>query len=239
MEQASAQGATPTAGMAAPPSSAWWQSDKQYCVVGGAGQITPGTRAGQLIIQTLHANRLATVVDIGTWNGLGSTACCLIGLQGRSDVQFLSFESNREKNQIALVNCAPLLPAVPRAELIWGSLIRPEEIEAVSLVELFPDLAKPECVEWHTVDMENMRQAPYVLDRLPPTLDFVLFDGGEFTTYFEFRRIRDRCTRFIALDDVHSAKCARIRAELQADPEWIESVYLEDRNGFSLFKRAQ
>ena len=47
MEQASAQGATPTAGMAtptagmaAPPSSAWWQSDKQYCVVGGAGQIS-------------------------------------------------------------------------------------------------------------------------------------------------------------------------------------------------------
>ena len=218
--------------------SAWWQSDKQYCVVGGAGQITPGTGAGQLIIRTLWTNPIATVIDIGTWNGLGNTACCLIGLQGKVDVRFLSFESNREKNQIALVNCAPLMAAVPGAELIWGSLIRPEELEAVSIIELFPDLAKPECVEWHTVDIANMRQAPYVLDRLPPSLDFVLFDGGEFTTYFEFQRIRERCKMFIALDDVHSAKCARIRAELLADPLWTETAYLGDRNGFSLFKRT-
>lgn len=222
--------------LAAALPSAWSQSERQYCAVGAAGQITPNTGAGQLIIQTLQTNPVATVVDIGTWNGMGSTACCLIGLQGRADVQLLSFEVNREKHQIALVNCAPLMAGVPGAELIWGSLIRTEELEVESITELFPDLARPECIEWHAVDMANTRQAPYVLDRLPPSLDFVIFDGGEFTTYFEFQRIRERCRMFIALDDVHSAKCARIRAELQADPRWTETVYLGERNGFSLFK---
>jgi hypothetical protein len=95
-----------------------------------------------------------------------------------------------------------------------------------------------ELKRWHTIDVANIQQAPYLLDLVPEAVDFVLFDGGEFTTYYEFQKLFPRCTKFIALDDTNTAKCALIRAQLQADPLWTEVAYLSERNGFSLFQHV-
>jgi len=211
----------------------WCPNDKRSCVVASSGQITPTSQAGRLIIETLKTHSPTFVLDIGTWNGLGSTQCCLLGLQGHTTSRLLSVESNREKNEIAKKNCAALLDTMPNAELVWGTLLQESDMADIDTV--FPQLSDPEFKRWHTIDIANMNQAPYLLDKVPDAVDFVLFDGGEFTTYYEFKKLLSRCTKFIALDDTNTAKCALIRSQLQADPLWTEVAYLPERNGFSLF----
>jgi hypothetical protein len=82
-----------------------------------------------------------------------------------------------------------------------------------------------------------MELSPYLFDDFPTTFDLVLFDGGEFTTYYEFIKLYPRCSRFIALDDADVAKCLKIRKLLQNDSQWKEICYFPERNGFSLFER--
>lgn len=214
--------------------AAWCPNDKRSCVVATTGQITPSSQAGRLIIETLKTHSPNFVLDIGTWNGLGSTLCCLMGLQGNTTSRLLSVESNREKNEIAKKNCAPFLTVNLSAKLLWGTLLQESDMADIDTV--FPQLSDPEFKRWHTIDVANMNQAPYLLDLVPEAIDFALFDGGEFTTYYEFKKLFSRCTKFIALDDTNTAKCALIRSQLQADPLWNEVAYLPERNGFSLFR---
>ena len=216
--------------------AAWCHNDKGACVTATVGQITPTSRAGQMIIQTLKTHSPTYVLDIGTWNGLGSTLCCLTGLQGNTTSRLISVESNREKNEIAKKNCAEFLDANKGAELLWGTLVREEDMGDIMTV--FSQLSEPEFKRWHTIDVANMNQAPYLLHKLPEEIDFVLFDGGEFTTYYEFKALLSRCTKFIALDDANTAKCSLIRSQLQADPNWTEIEYLQERNGFALFRHV-
>ena len=89
-------------------------------------------------------------------------------------------------------------------------------------------------------DIKNMSDKPLFLERtdLPEVFDFVFLDGGEFTTYYEFQKLFSRCVKFIALDDVHTPKCMKIRNILQAHPDWKELIYNNERHGFSLFLKS-
>ena len=86
--------------------------------------------------------------------------------------------------------------------------------------------------------MSNVALSPFVLDKIPAELDLVLFDGGEFTTWFEFELLLPRCTKYILLDDCDVAKCKAIRERLQRDSKWVEIAYIPERNGFSAFRKA-
>ena len=93
--------------------------------------------------------------------------------------------------------------------------------------------------EWHRVDMENMKQCNLFLERddLPEVFDVVLLHGGEFTTYFEFQIIKDRC-KYLLLDDINVAKCRKIVEEIKSQPEKWEIVEENktERNGFLVCK---
>ena len=93
--------------------------------------------------------------------------------------------------------------------------------------------------KWHRVDMENMKQCNLFLERddLPEVFDVVLLHGGEFTTYFEFQIIKDRC-KYLLLDDINVAKCRKIVEEIKSQPEKWEIVEENktERNGFLVCK---
>ena len=210
----------------------WCPNDKQGCVTDTVGQISPNTTVGKLLIDLVSSTPLQTIVDIGTWNGLGSTRCFLLGLQ--ESTRLISLETNREKNELAQRNLASLMK--PNADICWGSILKARDL--VGLATVFPDFKESEELQrWHSIDVANLEAAPYVLDKVPAILDFVLFDGGEFTTYYEFQVLFPRCTRYIALDDVHTPKCKRIRTLLQENFDWKEVAYIPERNGFSLFEK--
>lgn len=222
--------------MTSSSNAVWCHNDLRSIASTPIGQLNEYTQAGRFLIELVRKEPLGHILDIGTWNGLGSTKCFLLGLQGHSYSSFTSLECNRDKHTLALKNLAPLL--TNRDRLLWGSILTSDEAPLERVCELFPEVRTDrEFQRWHTIDMSNVSLSPYVLDQIPAELDFVLFDGGEFTTWFEFEKLLPRCSKYIALDDCDVAKCKAIRERLQRDSNWVEIAYIKDRNGFSAFRR--
>jgi len=218
----------------------WCPNDKRDFAssqIHQVGQINPNGEVGKTLINLVKFNNFKTIVDIGTWNGLGSTKCFLLALQGNTTTQFISIESNKEKNLLALKNLEDLI--TNNTSILNGSILTESDISDEELYSVFPEFkTDSEFQRWHSIDMNNIKAAPYILDKIPREIDFVLFDGGEFTTFFEFQILFPRCTNFIAMDDVNVSKCRKMREMLLANPEWKEVCYIPERNGFSIFKHT-
>ena len=211
-----------------------WCTNDKYGFFTVPGQIQPTDDVGKMLIKYVKENTLRTIVDVGTWNGLGSTRCFLIGLEGNSTTNFISIEVNKEKSLVASENLKHMLTS--NTKLFWGSILNVDDLKGA--FDIFEELKNPEPLRCHLIDIENIKQAPSILSELPDEIDFILFDGGEYTTYFEFKILFPRCKKFIALDDVNVAKCKYVREFLQKHPDWKEIEYTTQRNGFSLFKRS-
>jgi hypothetical protein len=211
----------------------WDPRDKNDFLTNTTGQITPNNLVGQTLIQYVKENDLKNIVEIGTWNGLGSTRCFLLGLQDNHTTNFFTLETNKEKLEIAKTNLLSL--TTEKCNFLWGSILQSSDIEYI--YHVFPELIRNSQFKgWHALDIQNIKLSPNVLDKIPSEIDFILFDGGEFTTYYEFKILFPRCKKFIALDDVNVSKCKLIRRILQSNPEWKEIKYIPERNGFSLFQ---
>lgn len=212
----------------------WCQNDKHGFMNNTTGQIQPNDPTGKILMKYILNNDLRNILDIGTWNGLGSTRCFLFALQGNTTTRLISIEVHKDKQQMAVNNLQELLHN-SNAQIIHGGILKSDEI--VNIGDIFPDfLSNPEYQRWHAIDVWNIDNAPYLFDDMPDEIDFVLFDGGEFTTYYEFIKLLPRCKKLIALDDVNVSKCAKVRGILQTHPDWEEVEYVNYRNGFSIFQ---
>ena len=172
-------------------------------------------------------------LEIGTWNGMGSTRAFAKGLSQRSDdYVFYSLECNKDKwadavklyddnKQIHILN-----------EVIWN-------VEPADFYEVFPQCKTNELYKkWNDVDIINMKRCGVFLDRkdLPAMFDVILLDGGEFTTYYEFKLLKDRC-KILMLDDINGDKCQLIVKEILADPSWKILKRDNVRNGYLIAER--
>ena len=202
-----------------------------------------------------------TFLEIGTWNGLGSTRAFNEGfslrerptnegfserptnegfslrerptIEGKTpDYVFYSLECNTDKSNDA----AKLYASNPNIhilnEVIWNQ--EPEDF-----YEVFPQCkSNPTFKHWHEVDMINMQKCPVFLDRtdLPEIFDVILLDGGEFTTYYEFQLLKNRC-KILMLDDTNVDKCTKIVQELQSDSTWRIIKQVNVRNGYLIAER--
>lgn len=72
---------------------------------------------------------------------------------------------------------------------------------------------------------------PNILYMLPDSIDFLLLDGGEFSTYREWQLLKNR-SRFVALDDTQTMKCSLIRQEVLSASNYKILVDSDERNGF-------
>ena len=83
-----------------------------------------------------------------------------------------------------------------------------------------------------------MKKCDLFLQRknLPDVFDVILLDGGEFTTYYEFQLLKNRCS-LLMLDDINVDKCKRIVEELQNSPQWKIIKQEPLRNGYLIAKR--
>jgi len=175
-----------------------------------------------------------TFLEIGTWNGLGSTRAFANGFEKRSDYIFYSLECNADK----CADAAKLYTDYPKIhilnEVIWNQ-------EPTDFYEVFPQCrSNPTLQHWHEVDMINMQKCPVFLDRpeIPKVFDVVLLDGGEFTTYYEYQLLKDRC-KTLMLDDVNVDKCTKIVQEIRADPSWRILKRVDVRNGYLIAERVR
>jgi hypothetical protein len=211
-----------------------WDSNDEYGFFNhinqSIGQINLNTKFGQLIKNYSENNNIKSILEIGTWNGLGSTRCIVEGLQNRTndDYVFYSLECNTEKSTIAKNLYINFKNVHILNEVVINSMPN-------NIYEIFPEiLLNPNYEYWNTIDFENMKDKELFLDKksLPEIFDLILLDGGEFTTFFEYQLLKDKC-KYLMLDDINVPKCNLIVKEIENDSEKWEIIEKEnERNGF-------
>lgn len=178
-----------------------------------------------------------TFLEIGTWNGLGSTKQFVEELESREDDYiFYSLECNIDKSEYAKNLYKNNDKIHILNEVIFNN-------EPENFYDIFPQCKSNELYKkWNDVDMINMKKCNLFLERddLPEVFDVILLDGGEFTTYFEFQTLKDRC-KYLMLDDINVAKCTKIVEEIKSEPtKWqIIEENRSTRNGFLVCKNLK
>lgn len=194
------------------------------------GQILKNSTFGNLIEETIKTNLPNTIVEIGTWKGLGSTKRIIDSIQNtnyKKQPKFISIESNYEFYTIAVKNLKEWSSFV---DLKYGRIVNHEEIiEYVNSI-IIDDIQKT----WLNQDLINYSKCQNILQELPEKIDFLLLDGGEFTSYLEWMILKDR-SKIIALDDTMVLKNKQVLKESLIDDSFDLLFNSEERNGFCFF----
>ena len=206
------------------------------------GQINIGTEFGREIVKVCSNPIYKTFVEVGTWNGEGSTLCFIFGIlnqikQNKSNVNFYSIEANKMMHECALnfhsKNHLPFL------HLLYGK-VNNSHIMSENNVKNHPlfDLVRDHYYIHYQDELNSFNNAPFVGDKIPKEVDVVLLDGGEFSTEGDWEFFQNRNVKVYMLDDVNVIKCNNIRKMLLDNPNYkLIGENLQDRHGWSIFER--
>lgn len=193
------------------------------------GQINRGTEFGELLYQIVIQPDIKTIVEIGTWNGCGTTKCIIDGIKDSHENKvFLTFESNREKYNEAINHNKNNI--TENIKFIFGRLTDVYDLTWLKHITL-----RPEQQVWLWEDIENYKNCPLVIDQIPEQIDLLLLDGGEFTTVPEFILLKNKY-KFLALDDIQELKCHEIYKQLLKRSNH-ELIYQGQTRSFAIFKK--
>lgn len=195
------------------------------------GQINLNSEAGNWLYNISKQNDVFNIVEIGTWNGMGSTKCIYEAIKD-SNKKLISLEINVEMHNTAL----NFYKDKKEVELLFGK-ITDELIDLTKLDEsFFSDYSFDVKNSWRNQDLINLSKCENVLHLMPEKIDLLVLDGGEFSSLSEFNILKSRSS-IIFLDDSKepTIKNFLVREELLKTSKLIFEN-LNDRNGFSIFK---
>lgn len=147
----------------------------------------------------------STIVELGCWRGGGSTKCLAAGLV-------------RPEQRMWSIDISPQMVAEARERnpdkritFLCGTVLKPEECDPLKPSALFAMktrethdkslIPSDQRAQAAVDEMTRCAQAPFIGDQLPEQIDLCLFDGGEYSTRFDFLKLYKRC-RVVALDDI-------------------------------------
>jgi len=216
----------------------WCEKDKNGFINltnDNLGQINMDSLFGKYIYDYAINENYLNYLEIGTWNGLGSTKCFVEGLKNRKnqDYKFYSLECNVDKHNFA----KNLYKDLKNVNILNDVLLNeiPENI-----YEIFPDLLINKDYEyWNKVDFDNMKNKNLFFERnnVPDFFDVILLDGGEFTTFYEYNIIKNKC-KVLMLDDTNVNKCKKIVEDIKSNKNWEIIIESNDRNGFLICEKT-
>lgn len=206
------------------------------------GEINKNSKFGKFIISAVREYNLQRVLEIGSWDGTGSTQCFIEGQQTLESpqldcievvlVRYKELVENTKK--WPWIKCHNITSISERFllhkdfEEIWNS--------EFCNITASKDIAK----SWFDHDIKELAKwEEGYLDNDKKFYDAVFIDGGEFFGYSEYQLIKDR-TNFIIIDDCHRAfKTNQVFAELSVDSNWVIVENSNERNGFAAFRRLE
>jgi hypothetical protein len=192
------------------------------------GQINSNTKRWELIQKTIKENDFKTIVEIGTWKGMGSTLAVLTSK--KENTKFITLESSEDFYNIAKKN---LLEYENEFDLLYGKIVEIDDV--YKFVENYK-LNTEESI-WLQNDIINFKKCPTVIDKIPEKIDFLILDGGEFSTYEEWIKLKNRVS-FVALDDIQVMKSKKIYSELLLDSGYELINLTDEGHGFCVFKKV-
>ncbi len=213
-----------------------------------AGQMNRGGHIGDTLYALAKEPGVESVLEIGTWNGEGSTFCLAQGLAETSG-RLVSIEADPEMYRSALDFYKDKdLPV----ELINGLTLSLtdyasyESYEPLIAGHHYEEEAPGTHRMWYEQELSLARAAPRdnVLAELierEKRFDLALFDGGEFLSYAEFLFAEPYVSRYIVLDDANARMAIKntlSRDWLLNSSDWeIVLDVPDERNGWLVAER--
>jgi hypothetical protein len=196
------------------------------------GQINLYDQAGIDIRNICEREDVKTIVEIGTWNGRGSTFCVyesikntekrLISLETWKEMYDLSFDFYQDKKEVSIIN----------------GYISEKLLDFDSLHDsFFTDYDKNLKLSWYNEDLKNINNCKNVLDQIPEEIDFLILDGGEYSSWEEYLILKDR-SKIIFLDDTRPPTIKNFMARedlLKTRKVIVDNLYI--RNGYCIFEK--
>ena len=196
------------------------------------GQINRDTKEGQMLERLIKQNKIAKVLEIGTWNGLGSTKTILEVLEENiEEYYFTSIESDKIFYNRAKKNLKDKLNK--NVQILLGRIIEVEELPDIEDIDFEQFGFDPKNVEWYIQDLRRYKKIKNIYHLLPKEFDLIFLDGGEFSTYPEFLKLYKK-TKFLCLDDTDKYKQFDVIKYINENQDTFE-IY-EEMAGFSVYK---
>jgi len=200
----------------------------------GTGQINMNSILGNEIYRICKKESIKNIVEVGTWNGEGSTICVMNAIMEKQTPSILySFEANAEQYSKAITfwsnkninNKLVLLKGVLHRDYATEQEIKSE------YNGIIPYVNEHYIPERSMLDTNNLIDISDLKD-----IDVIILDGGEYTTYGDYTALIKKDPKVIILDDVVVYKCRKIRKELLDNTNWkLLKEDLNDRHGWSIF----
>jgi hypothetical protein len=206
-------------------------------------EITLNDEFGRAIAETIRRCRVQSVIEIGSWDGTGSTAVIISALRDAPEPRLTCVEADIHRHAALqrVVAGLPWVTTVCRPSVSRAAMT-PQTFEEV-WADPYNNLTYPEHMVrqwWDEMIPDRPGERGYLETLTDERWDAALIDGGEFQGYDDFRLLKHR-VRVLMLDDVfHAYKCSRAHAELDIDPAWDClwcSAYV--RNGASIWMRLR
>lgn len=213
-------------------------------------EITLNDEFGRAISETIVKYKYIHNLEIGAWDGKGSTQCFIDGMNqiDSNDKLLQCIEINTERynelletvknvNYVKAYNMSSINKDsfIPQSfNEIWDS---PHNNHRFGRQEYSRELVE----SWYEQDKVRFNDKGFLNSDLRlPEYDAVLIDGCEFSGYSEFLLLKDT-TKCFMLDDVfHAYKGADAYYNLINDPEWLLIAEGRDvRNGFAIFRKKE
>ena len=205
------------------------------------GEINSTDKFGRAIIDIVGEYNLQRVLEIGSWDGTGSTQCFIQGMKDleNPDLTCIEVKQDRYKQLVENTKLYPWVKCINQTTISLKALID-NDFEALwsspyNHIQSEKTLAE----SWYKEDVDSIAQCPAGFLETDNTFyDGILIDGSEFFGYSEFLLVRDRCN-VLFLDDYYSAfKTRRAVEELNKDSKWkCIAGDKHTRNGFAVFLR--
>jgi hypothetical protein len=129
-------------------------------MIGTPGQINRGSSLGEIIYNICLQADVNTIVEIGTWNGMGSTKCIYDAVSIKfGDYLVYTLECN-EKFYNSCIENYKALPKLKNFKFILGTIIEPDEnINPLSNFDekFFNQYSRLIQSGWRNEDVENCK----------------------------------------------------------------------------------
>ena len=206
------------------------------------GQISMDSGMGTAIY-TLASNENGPKdwLEVGTWNGLGSTLCILNGFSKR----------NQEELRLASFELDPVMYGAAQQNLknhqaiSCITFIHNKLSNSTSTATEFPKVAsfseEDQKSDHFMIHYDRERGLYESATGYSPSFspEAIVLDGGEYSGYFDWAHLDKSRLLWIFLDDTNIYKNKRVLNELLADPRWACIHKSDERNGWAFFGRGQ
>ena len=209
-------------------------------------EITRDDEFGRAIIDCIVKYSLANNLEIGSWDGTGSTQCFIEGmLRLDRPIHLQCLEIKEDRYNDLCLNTKPYnwVDCYNASSVNVSKLLKFEDIwdSEYNGIKNYTSSTREIVKGWYNGDRSLMMNFDEgFLEGNKDFFDGVLIDGGEFTGFEEFKLLKDR-TRAFFLDDTYNAyKTKQASYELSIDPEWkLESFSNTIRNGYAIYVKNE